>query len=65
MSPSSEQLAICCSLNGLKAVSKTGPLCPLNNETVSGAFPVSLTGMTANAPPPEDSQLTEMYFPLV
>ena len=54
MSPSSEQLAICCSLNGLKAVSKTGPLCPLNNETVSGAFPVSLTGMTANAPPPED-----------
>ncbi|MCP8716428.1 MAG: hypothetical protein M5E90_03300 [Asgard group archaeon] len=65
MFPSSEQLAICLSLKGLKAVSKTGPLWPLNKGTVSGALPTSLIGMIAKAPPPEASQLTAMYFPLV
>ncbi len=60
---SSEPDMIMLSLNGLKSVSKTAAVCPLNNGTLSGALPTSSTGITANAPPPEEFQLTEMYLP--
>ena len=36
-------------------------MCPLNKGNCSGSRPFSLIGMTANAPPPLASQLTEIY----
>ena len=36
-------------------------MCPLNRGNCSGNRPFSFIGMTANAPPPLASQLTEMY----
>lgn len=44
-----------------QSVSSTTAVCPLNNGILSGTLPLSSTGMTANAPPPLASQLTEMY----
>ena len=49
------------SLNGFQSVSSTEAVCPRKSGIWSGSFPRSLTGMTANAPPPLDSQLTERY----
>lgn len=42
-------------------MSKTTAVCPLNKGNCSGNRPFSLIGMTANAPPPLASQLTEIY----
>jgi hypothetical protein len=42
-------------------VSNTGPVCPLKRGICSGSLPFSLTGITANAPPPLASQLTARY----
>jgi hypothetical protein len=42
-------------------VSNTGAVCPRNRGICSGSRPFSLTGMTANAPPPLASQLTARY----
>lgn len=44
-----------------QSVSKTTAVCPLNRGNCSGNRPFSLMGMTANAPPPLASQLTEIY----
>ena len=44
-----------------QSVSNTGPVCPRNSGICSGSRPFSLTGITANAPPPLASQLTERY----
>lgn len=44
-----------------QSVSKTTAVCPRNSGIWSGSFPLSFTGMTANAPPPPDSQLTDRY----
>lgn len=44
-----------------QSVSSTTAVCPLNNGILSGTLPLSSTGMTANAPPPLASQLTEIY----
>ena len=50
--------------NGLfdsyQSVSNTTAVCPLNSGSSSGNRPFSLIGMTAKAPPPLASQLTEM-----
>jgi hypothetical protein len=75
--PSSEPDAIKESLNGFllesaiavhklivyeyQSVSKTTAVCPRNNGNRSGSLPLSDIGITANAPPPPDSQLTAMY----
>ena len=75
--PSSDPDAIRESLNGFLAnislyqyvwlksayqsVSKTAAVCPLNNGGWSGIRPRSSRGMTAKAPPPLASQLTERY----
>jgi len=45
-----------------QSVSNTTAVCPLNSGDCSGSRPVSLSGITANAPPPPASQLTEIYF---
>lgn len=34
-------------------------MCPRKRGIWSGSLPLSLTGMTANAPPPPDSQFTD------
>jgi hypothetical protein len=44
-----------------QSVSRTAAVCPRNSGSWSGSLPLSLTGIMANAPPPLDSQLTEMY----
>ena len=44
-----------------QSVSKTAAVCPLNNGICSGSLPFSFSGITANAPPPPDSQLTDKY----
>lgn len=44
-----------------QSVSSTTAVCPRNNGILSGTLPRSSTGMTANAPPPLDSQFTDMY----
>jgi hypothetical protein len=44
-----------------QSVSSTAAVCPRKRGRRSGRRPRSLTGMTANAPPPLASQLTEMY----
>lgn len=44
-----------------QSVSNTTAVCPLNRGNCSGNRPFSFIGMTANAPPPLASQLTEMY----
>jgi hypothetical protein len=49
------------SLKGCQSVSRTAAVWPRNRGIWSGILPRSLTGMTANAPPPLDSQLTERY----
>lgn len=36
-------------------------MCPRNSGIWSGTLPLSFRGMTANAPPPPDSQLTDRY----
>jgi hypothetical protein len=59
--PSSDADAISESLKGLQSVSRTAAVCPRKSGIWSGARPFSLMGMTANAPPPLDSQLTAMY----
>lgn len=47
--------------NAYQSVSRTEAVCPRNSGIWSGTFPRSLRGMTANAPPPDASQLTERY----
>lgn len=47
-----------------QSVSRTVAVCPLNCGIRSGSFPLSSSGMTANEPPPPDSQLTERYLGL-
>lgn len=49
------------SWKGFQSVSNTAAVCPRNSGRVSGRRPFSSMGMTANAPPPLASQLTEMY----
>lgn len=44
-----------------QSVSKTGAVCPRNSGICSGNLPFSFKGITANAPPPLASQLTERY----
>lgn len=44
-----------------QSVSRTAAVCPRKRGISSGARPFSLMGMTAKAPPPLASQLTEMY----
>lgn len=44
-----------------QSVSKTTALCPLKSGNWSGSRPFSFNGMTAKAPPPLASQLTERY----
>lgn len=44
-----------------QSVSSTTAVCPLNSGILSGTLPLSETGITAKAPPPLASQLTEMY----
>ena len=44
-----------------QSVSRTTAVCPRNRGIWSGSLPRSLSGMTAKAPPPEASQLTERY----
>ena len=44
-----------------QSVSRTAEVCPRNKGMRSGSFPFSFRGMTAKAPPPLDSQLTERY----
>ena len=44
-----------------QSVSRTTAVWPLNSGICSGSLPFSFNGMTANAPPPLDSQLTERY----
>ena len=44
-----------------QSVSRTVAVCPRKSGIWSGALPLSSKGMTANAPPPEESQLTERY----
>lgn len=44
-----------------QSVSRTVAVCPRNSGIWSGSLPRSFRGMTANAPPPEESQLTERY----
>ena len=44
-----------------QSVSKTTAVCPRNKGNCSGNRPFSLMGMTANAPPPLASQLTDIY----
>ena len=43
-----------------QSVSNTAAVCPLNNGICSGNRPFSLIGITAKAPPPLASQLTEI-----
>lgn len=59
--PSSEPEAMMRSLKGCQSVSNTTAVCPRKRGMTSGIFPFSFSGMTANAPPPPDSQLTERY----
>jgi hypothetical protein len=44
-----------------QSVSSTAAVWPRNKGIWSGSFPRSFRGMTAKAPPPLDSQLTERY----
>ena len=62
--PSSLALARMSSLKGFQSWSSTAAVCPLNNGMTSGIFPRSSRGMTANAPPPDASQLTDRYLGL-
>lgn len=48
-------------LTPYQSVSNTGPVCPRNSGICSGNRPFSFTGITAKAPPPLASQLTERY----
>jgi hypothetical protein len=50
-----------CIVRAYQSVSRTAAVCPRKRGIWSGARPRSLRGMTANAPPPLDSQLTAMY----
>lgn len=59
--PSSEPEAMIRSLKGCQSVSNTTAVCPRKRGTTSGIFPFSFSGITANAPPPPDSQLTARY----
>lgn len=47
-----------------QSVSRTVAVWPRNSGIWSGAFPFSFRGMTAKAPPPDDSQLTDRYSAL-
>jgi hypothetical protein len=59
----SSQYAMLCAHNGpYQSVSSTGPVWPRKRGIISGRRPFSLIGMTAKAPPPLASQLTEMYW---
>jgi hypothetical protein len=44
-----------------QSVSRTAAVCPRKRGICSGTRPFSLRGMTAKAPPPLASQLTERY----
>lgn len=44
-----------------QSVSSTTAVWPLKSGIRSGSLPLSLVGITANAPPPLASQLTAMY----
>jgi hypothetical protein len=59
--PSSEAEEMSESLKGDQSVSRTAAVWPRKRGSWSGARPRSLMGMTAKAPPPLASQLTEMY----
>lgn len=59
--PSSDPDAIKESLNGDQSVSRTGAVWPRKSGIDSGRRPRWESGMTAKAPPPPDSQLTERY----
>jgi hypothetical protein len=48
-------------MEAYQSVSRTAAVCPRKRGSVSGARPRSSMGMTAKAPPPLASQLTEMY----
>jgi hypothetical protein len=48
-------------MTAYQSVSNTTAVWPLNSGMRSGSRPLSLIGMTANAPPPLASQLTAMY----
>lgn len=50
-----------CDISTHQSVSSTAAVCPRKSGNRSGSRPRSVTGMTANAPPPLASQLTEMY----
>lgn len=50
-----------CQARAYQSVSRTAAVWPRKRGSWSGALPRSLMGMTAKAPPPLDSQLTEMY----
>ena len=60
--PSSEPEATMSSSKGLQSVSSTAAVWPRNKGINSGSLPRSSRGMTANAPPPLASQLTERYL---
>jgi hypothetical protein len=59
ISPAAYRAPVC--KQAYQSVSKTGAVCPRNRGICSGSLPFSLIGITANAPPPLASQLTEMY----
>ena len=44
-----------------QSVSSTAAVCPRKRGIWSGSLPRSLRGMTAKAPPPDASQLTDKY----
>lgn len=44
-----------------QSVSRTVAVWPRNRGIWSGTLPLSSTGMTAKAPPPDASQLTDRY----
>lgn len=47
-----------------QSVSRTAAVWPRKRGMTSGSFPRSSTGMTAKAPPPLASQLTDRYLGL-
>lgn len=53
---------VCIAIGMYQSVSKTADVWPLNKGILSGSLPVSARGITAKAPPPLASQLTERYF---
>jgi hypothetical protein len=59
--PGSFLLSVCRVFATHQSVSSTAAVWPRKSGIWSGSLPRSFRGMTANAPPPPDSQLTERY----